>query len=1357
MDVLTEALDAVRSGSPRLLVGCGGVPPLPDLPRITALSEAGNEPVLAAFSTDDPERAVDLLAAFDAAVIRGLPILFVAAVPGSVLPFACVTDDVARGDGTGRPEGFVPRTAIPEHPRRVLLRDWDADDDRGRIAVAEALFDLDASGLAMERLGADPPHEPESIERAEQLGLWHAWRCKRSPEVAGRIRQLGERYRHREWWQLESIRQRGYYSARDDVALERLARSSCDEIAVDAQWFRMRLSDGADLHGLVERAPPRLRARIRFGAAWFLGRAERLDDAVEAFERALDDADLHGVRSSVLAKSTAMQEIGFLKGDADLVRRSWSGLGHEGRLVSRGQLALALGEHELAAELAGEALQASVDQRTYTTWSAAALLVAGRESAGGHDLVWLASLHGPVAFPHCRTAYLLEQAAQRYPEGARRLLGAARSIWTRLGRADALARLDAVPLTGPLPLGAFDLIDVVGTGATGVVWRARHRPTGASVAIKTLHRPAPGGLDAESDLLAGLEHPNIVHFLDAGRVGASDAAVSDGMLEEGQDWMAMELVEGGQLAAGGGGLRSVLLQILDALAHCHARGVAHLDLKPGNVLCEPDGTVRIADFGISSGDVAGRVCGTPAYMAPEQWLGSPCPASDLYALGCLAHTLATGMPPFVGSTAAVRRAHLERAVPPVGHAGLDAWIATCTAHAVEDRFPTAAAAARALPAELPGPPPPGRPTLTPTTLVLDALPVESTPTPAPTGDMPVPPDWRLPRRPIAGVRRAGIGKWRLRRPPLIGREREQDTLWSLLVRADRGEAMPRVVLVGPEQSGRAALRDWFRTRRSELGIGCDLDIDVAGPDEAIPDGCLVLRLAPLEPRHLVAQLEHLIDLRPEDAAVLAARADGLPSRLVTLLAAADAQDLLRPGPRGFELERIPDLALHRSHSDGQRLVLALLRFAMLPDADLVGAIAATGLGPVDVEALERDGSVERHFHRWRPRIAFAGEPDAVAWQLALAYLRETASGPEIRLLAAAELGDHETMRHLLPEVRAHRDPRNRVRALQTALEVLLDLPDAALSRAELAYAHLVEGAMSSAVVESGRCLDADPPWEARRLALLSRIIALRVLDAERALAAAQQFLEETRAAEDPAWICCALVQIARLRPADPAVGKWLEEAAGHYATADEPPLVEPHTALAVHHLGRGDADAALRAVAAEPDARHGPSRAAVRGAIHMLRGDFDRARDLLASNPTEHDWGGEWRATLALAELALGNHDQADRLSLAPAPHAPSEFIRQVARVELGAADPMSAVEALLASMGQLLAGGNLVLAVGPLSRAAHRARAAGMPDRADRIAAFLAGVRSRLPAPLLAVVDAGMVERARPRYAGPICDPEEM
>ncbi|GAA1101278.1 serine/threonine-protein kinase [Tsukamurella strandjordii] len=207
-------------------------------------------------------------------------------------------------------------------------------------------------------------------------------------------------------------------------------------------------------------------------------------------------------------------------------------------------------------------------------------------------------------------------------------------------------------------IAGYVVESVLGTGGMGTVYRVRHRTLPRSVALKVLQSQFSADpsvrarFDREADIVAGLKHPHIVDVYDRGE--------SDGHL-----WIAMELVEGGNVAQivqreGPFSLDravSVIEQVADALDEAHGHGILHRDVKPANFLVDRGRRgeqVKLADFGIGAAQTevgqhtqTGTVVGTLAYTAPEALLGNPIDQrADIYSLACAAVVLLTGAPPF---------------------------------------------------------------------------------------------------------------------------------------------------------------------------------------------------------------------------------------------------------------------------------------------------------------------------------------------------------------------------------------------------------------------------------------------------------------------------------------------------------------------------------------------------------------------------------------------------------------------------------------------------------------------------------------------------------------------------------------
>lgn len=225
-------------------------------------------------------------------------------------------------------------------------------------------------------------------------------------------------------------------------------------------------------------------------------------------------------------------------------------------------------------------------------------------------------------------------------------------------------------------MGDYELIEELGRGGMGVVYRARQLSLDRCVALKLMHAGQLAGKEQEqrffreARLAASLRHPGIVAIYDLGRL-------------EGAPFFTMELVEGSnldQLLADGpvapARAAELAMIVAQTVGYAHEHGIVHRDLKPANILLDLDGRPKVADFGLAKNLTGGAVhatqlgllIGSPAHMAPEQAAGdtSGQPAVDIYGLGALLYHLLTGSPPHRGASLpeVLRRVAEEPPLPP---------------------------------------------------------------------------------------------------------------------------------------------------------------------------------------------------------------------------------------------------------------------------------------------------------------------------------------------------------------------------------------------------------------------------------------------------------------------------------------------------------------------------------------------------------------------------------------------------------------------------------------------------------------------------------------------------------------------
>lgn len=236
-------------------------------------------------------------------------------------------------------------------------------------------------------------------------------------------------------------------------------------------------------------------------------------------------------------------------------------------------------------------------------------------------------------------------------------------------------------------VGDFQLIEMIGEGQNGSVFRALQKSLNREVALKILSADVSADPDAlnrfqrEARATAKLNHPNVVQGIDVG-------------CDQGLHYFAMELVDGGSakklLESGEGALEEsaalrIILEAAEGLKAAHTAGLLHRDLKPDNILLTQDGHAKLADLGISQNIGRGQGGGnefwaSPPYVAPEVIKGMETDArSDIYSLGATLFELLCGQPPFVADTPEqVMQMHLTEPVPDIAPFRPDVSIQTAS-------------------------------------------------------------------------------------------------------------------------------------------------------------------------------------------------------------------------------------------------------------------------------------------------------------------------------------------------------------------------------------------------------------------------------------------------------------------------------------------------------------------------------------------------------------------------------------------------------------------------------------------------------------------------------------------------------
>lgn len=382
-------------------------------------------------------------------------------------------------------------------------------------------------------------------------------------------------------------------------------------------------------------------------------------------------------------------------------------------------------------------------------------------------------------------------------------------------------------------LGPFMAEELIAMGGMGDIWRGQHADQDVLVAIKVLRRNSSDVLNfstvfrREVRAVAQLDHPGIIRLFDIGEVPESAASESDGALDAGSPYLVMEYLHRGSLESlelplPWAQTKEILSAVLDALAHAHARGITHRDLKPGNILLADqlsESPVLLTDFGIAfslselQSEVAeGRAVGTPTHMAPEQFMAEWRdfgPWTDLYSLGCVAYQLASGRVPFEQTDVLkLGAAHMRDRPPaldcPAGYPdGFSRWVMQLLEKEPEYRFRRCADAA----AEL-----------TELARKSDAR-TDASHSKLANRHIAIP-DWRPSARTTSPFRLVGAGLrlFGLRPVPIVNRDSERDLLWENFRQVSSTGRARCVVLEGSAGTGKSRLADWLFEFAHERGL-----------------------------------------------------------------------------------------------------------------------------------------------------------------------------------------------------------------------------------------------------------------------------------------------------------------------------------------------------------------------------------------------------------------------------------------------------------------------------------------------------------------------------------------------------------
>ena len=569
-------------------------------------------------------------------------------------------------------------------------------------------------------------------------------------------------------------------------------------------------------------------------------------------------------------------------------------------------------------------------------------------------------------------------------------------------------------LTPGSQLGPYRIDGLLGTGGMGAVYRGFDPRLQRPVAIKLLavaasDRDARARLLREARSCSALNHPHICTIYDVGEV-------------EGLDFIAMEFVDGQtlhELAQQGPLLFDQVVrtgcQVADALAHAHARGIVHRDLKAANVILASDGRVKVVDFGIATRvDAAGTqrttselagtetstgpIVGTVYAMAPEQLRADRVDArTDIWALGVLLQEIAAGAPPFSGQTTFELTSAILRDPPAPLPAALPAWFRTIVPRCLEKEA--------------------GRRYQKAADVLADLEALKPSASRGPSAEEPHPPAGPHHARPLPPLLQSA----RAGSPTFVGRQAELEQL-ERVWQQDRVRHRHMLALAGEPGIGKTRLAAEFCVRRHADGA-----LVLAGR-------CQEEALSPYQP--FIEALEAYIDVTPLDELGLQVDASGGALEVARLLPALARllPDLPKVEPTDPESQRYRLFeavsGLLTGPAGGRPVVLWIddLHWADKPTLLLLRhVLRASGDSPLVVVATYRDTELGRTHpladlladlrrDQKLTRVALRGLPDADVGGLIASWIGRRAAPDFVHLVVDETAGNpffiSEILRHL---------------------------------------------------------------------------------------------------------------------------------------------------------------------------------------------------------------------------------------------------------------------------------------------------------------------------------------------------------